>query len=525
MTVDTNPEKIEVYDSTLRDGSQGEGISFSLEDKLATALELDKLGVDIIEGGWPFSNAKDEEFFARINKTKLTHAQVAAFGSTRRANTPAAEDANLNALLRSEAPIITIFGKSWDLHVTDALKVSFEENLAMIASSVEYLAAQGRRVIYDAEHFFDGYKANADYALATLEAAQKAGASTIVLCDTNGGSLPDEIAAIIASVKKSINVPLGIHVHNDGGLGTANTLAAVQAGCSHVQGTINGIGERCGNADLTAIIANLELKMGKACLPSTHLQKLTETSLFIWDITNQIPVSNQPFVGASAFAHKGGIHVSAIARNAKTYEHIEPEAVGNSQRILISELSGRSNVLAKSKKYDLSQHPEALKAVLAQVVELESEGYSFESAEASFELLIRRVMGDDFDLFSCEGYRAIIENGPQHTDEISEVSVKVRVNDKLEHKVAEGHGPVDAIKCALDRALLPHYPQLSDMKLVDYKVRVIEGGDGTSSKVRVLISSKDKKDIWSTIGVSENILEASLKALIDSFEYKLVKDR
>ncbi len=516
--------KIEIYDSTLRDGSQGEGISFSLDDKLSTAIELDKLGISFIEGGWPFSNVKDENFFKLIQKENLKHAQIAAFGSTRRANTNAKDDKNLNALLYAESPVITIFGKSWDLHVTDALKVSFEENLAMIASSIEYLKQHDRHVIYDAEHFFDGYKSNPEYAIKTILAAQNAGASTLVLCDTNGGSLPFEIQKIVSDVKKITTVNIGIHAHNDSGLGVANSLSAVEGGAKHIQGTINGIGERCGNADITSIIANLELKMNKQCLPDTHIQKLTETSHFVWDITNQNPIGNQPFVGISAFAHKGGIHVSAIARNSKTYEHIKPEAVGNTQRILISELSGKSNVLAKSKKHDLSKHPEALKQVLAKVVELEKEGYSFESAEASFELLIRKIMGDKLNFFKCEGYRSIIENSPNHTSEISEVSVKVRVGEKLEHKVAEGHGPVDAIKRALRRSLVPHYPQLNDMKLVDYKVRVIEGGDGTSSKVRVLITSKDKKDLWSTIGVSENILEASFKALVDSFEYKLVKD-
>ena len=520
-------KRIEIYDTTLRDGTQGEGVSLSLQDKLLIAEALDGLGVDFIEGGYPLSNPKDEAFFVEIRKKSLRHARIAAFGMTRRKGVKAADDAGMKALLDSEAPAVTLVGKSWDMHVRDVLGVSNDENLRMIAESLELMAKAGRQAIFDAEHFFDGWKANPDYALATLRAARDAGASPLVLCDTNGGKLPEQIAQAVDAVRAAMGqVKLGIHCHNDGGLAAANSLVAVQHGATHVQGTINGIGERCGNADLTTIIPNLTVKLGYHCLRGHTLKNLTEVSRFVYEAANLNLRENQPFVGAAAFAHKGGMHVHAVRRNVATYEHMDPSLVGNSRRILVSELSGVSNIAAKAPaKFKIADDREAQKKVLGALMKLENQGYQFEAAEASFELLIRKTLGGDWyrPLWELVHYSCAIFklNGEQPN---TEAVVKLKLNGKTELTVAEGDGPVDSLHKALCSALRGHYGGVDDLHLVDYKVRVVNTQAETAAKVRVVIDWHDRKSqaYFGSVGVSENIIDASWLAIVDAIEYKLI---
>ncbi len=516
--------EIEVYDTTLRDGSQGEGVNFSLQDKLQITKKLDELGVDVIEGGYPLSNPKDEEFFQRVADLELKTARIAAFGMTRRRGVAAEDDLGMRALRDSKAPVVTVVGKSWDLHVHEVLRVDEEENLAMIRDSIAFLKAEGRTVYYDAEHFFDGYRNAPEFALKTIQAAEEAGADVIVLCDTNGGSLPEQIAEGVEAARRVVSVRLGIHCHNDCDLAVANTLAAVDHGVTQVQGTINGLGERCGNADLISVIANLALKKkGYRVLPEGRIQKLAEVSRYVYELANMNFRNNQPFVGVSAFAHKGGMHVHAVNRVTQSYEHIPPEAVGNQRRILVSELSGRSNIVAKTTKHRI-QHDDALmRRILERVQDLENLGYQFEAAEASFDLLVKKVAGTYKPKFQRIHYRVNIETG-EGAQPQTEATVKLRVNGRIEHVVAEGDGPVNALDNALRKALLGAYPNLAEMHLVDYKVRVINSTEGTAARVRVLIESADHEEVWTTVGVSENIVEASWLALVDSIEYKLYKD-
>ncbi len=516
-------EKIITYDTTLRDGSQSEGISFSLQDKIGIALKLDDLGIDYIEGGYPLSNPKDKSFFKEIKNLPLKNARITAFGSTKRANKKVSEDPGVKALLLSETPVVTIVAKSWDFHVTDVLRVSLDDNLKMVSDTVKYLKSKGREVILDAEHFFDGCKNNSRYALKVLKVAQDSGADTIVLCDTNGGCLPHEIEKITENVVGRIKLPLGIHTHNDSALAVANTLAAVNVGVRHVQGTINGFGERCGNADLCSVIPNLVLKGKFRCLGDSGLKKLTEISRYVYEVVNFMSVPNQPFVGSSAFAHKGGLHVNAIQKNRSTYEHIEPEAVGNERKILISELSGSSNILAKVEKYNIKHNPKLMRKILKKVQDLENQGYHFESAEGSFDLLVKKVLGIHKGFFDLADFRVIVERGKDGRS-ITRATVKINVNGVEELTVSDGDGPVNALDGALRKALEKFYPSLKDMHLVDYKVRVVNPKEATAAKVKVIIESHDHKDIWGTIGVSENIIEASWQALVDSIEYKLLKD-
>ncbi len=516
--------RIQIYDTTLRDGSQGEGVNFSLQDKLLITRRLDEMGVDVIEGGYPLSNPKDFEYFQEVRQLPLHHARVAAFGMTRRKGIAAAEDTGMKALVESQAPVITIVGKTWDLHVRDVLNTSLDENVNMIADSVAFCKAAGREVIYDAEHFFDGFQANPEYALQTLRAAQAAGASTLVLCDTNGGTLPDDIAAVVARTRQAVRAPLGIHCHNDCDVAVANTLAAVAAGAGHVQGTINGIGERCGNADLVSIIANLALKRGYEVLRPGRLTRLTELSRYVYEIANMNFRANQPFVGASAFAHKGGMHTHAIAKNPVSYEHIDPATVGNERRILVSELSGQSTILAKVTQHALQQDRALMAAILNRVQDLEHEGYEFEAAEASFDLLVKKAAGQYQPKFERLAYRVNVEADTAGRP-VTEATVKVRLpGGQIMHTVSEGDGPVNALDGALRKALGPFYPGLRDMHLADYKVRVVNARAETAARVRVVIEWHDGDAVWGTVGVSENIIEASWQALVDSFEYKLFKD-
>ncbi len=517
--------RVHLYDTTLRDGAQTEGISYSVEDKLRITEKLDALGVHTIEGGWPGSNPKDAAFFRVATRLRLKHAQLAAFGSTRRASSTAAKDPNLRALLAAETRTITIFGKSWDLHVRDVFKISLDENLKLIEESVAFLTRHGRRVVYDAEHFFDGYKANPSYALRTAQAALDAGAEAIVFCDTNGGSLPSEVTQIIAACTPALRAPLGIHAHNDSDLAAANSIAAVQAGCRHIQGTINGYGERCGNANLVSIIAILKLKMGIDCLPNAKLKELTETSRYVAEVSNMAQHANQPFVGTAAFAHKGGVHVNAVMKNPRTYEHIDPSTIGNQRKILVSELSGRSSLVFKAKDLalDLSKETPQAKRLLKLLQQLEHQGYHFEAAEGSLELLLKRQLKGFKPSFTLDSFRVIIEKRDHRL--ISEATIKVRVNGVPEQTAAEGDGPVNALDNAIRKALKRFYPTLSAMHLTDFKVRVLDEKAGTAAKVRVLIQSQDALDSWGTVGVSENVIEASWQALADSIEYKLLKDQ
>ena len=516
--------RIAIYDTTLRDGSQGEGVNFSLQDKLLITTRLDELGIDYIEGGYPLSNPKDAAYFRAVGDLDLRHARVCAFGMTRRKGILAEDDTGMKALVDAKTPVVTVVGKSWDFQVTEVLSVSLKENLGMIADSVSFLAANVPELIYDAEHFFDGFKRNPDYALSTLEAAASSGASWIVLCDTNGGSLPHEVAEAIDHVRRAIRVPIGIHTHNDCDLAVANTLAAVQGGATQVQGTINGIGERCGNVDLCSVIANLALKCrGFEVLPPEKLAHLTEVSRYVYETANMNFRPGQPFVGTSAFAHKGGMHVHGIRKNASSYEHINPSAVGNERRVLVSELSGKSNISEKLGEYGLEQDPELLTKVLDRVQDLENEGYQFEAAEASFVLMVEKLAGRHEPLFERLGYHVSVA-GRSGQEPVTEGTVKVKVGAAIEHTVSEGDGPVNALDGALRKALERHFPRLKEMDLVDYKVRVINARAGTAARVRVVIESKDRDAFWGTVGVSENVIEASWLALLDAFDHKLAKD-
>lgn len=518
-------EKVIIYDTTLRDGTQGEGISLSVQDKLKIAQKLDNLGVDYIEGGWPGSNPKDMEFFKLVKTVGLKNAKMAAFGSTRRPNGIASEDANLKAFIESGVGTVTIFGKSWDFHVTSALGVPLEENLKMIEESIIYLKENGVDVFYDAEHFFDGYKNNKEYALLTIKTAWQAGASSINLCDTNGGGLPGEVKEAVEEVLKLVDVPVGVHCHNDSELGVANSVAGVEAGARIVQGTINGIGERCGNANLTSIIPILEVKMGYDCLRGDGLQYLTEVAHYVSEVANMVLANNQPFVGKSAFAHKGGIHVSAVLKDSKTYEHLEPELVGNKRRVLVSELSGASNLKYKVEELglDFPNDKNMQQAIIKRVKELEYEGYQFEGAQGSFELLLKKELGEYDPGFKLDTFRIITDKRGKE-DIRSEASIKVSVGQEVYHTAIDACGPVNALDGALRKALESFYPTLKDMHLVDYKVRVLDGKEATAAKVRVLIESADENSSWTTIGVSRDIIEASWIALCDSIGYKLMKD-
>jgi 2-isopropylmalate synthase len=520
-------KRIDIYDTTLRDGSQGEGVNFSLQDKLLITKRLDEMGVDFIEGGYPLSNPKDYEYFREVRKLSLKHAKVAAFGMTRRKNCLPEDDTCIKALLESEAPVVTIVGKTWDMHVHEVLSVSLDENLAMIRDSVGHCKAKGRRVVYDAEHFFDGYRANPEYAISTLRSAWQAGAETLVLCDTNGGTLPTQVAERVRMVRQAIpEANIGIHCHNDCELAVANTLVAVSEGATQVQGTINGIGERCGNVDLISVVANLAIKMqGYEVLRKESLPHLTSLSRYVYELANMNFRNGQPFVGISAFAHKGGMHAHGVAKLASSYEHIDPAIVGNQRRILISELSGQSNILAKTTKYAIGNDKETLVKLRQAVEARENEGYEYEAAEASFDLLTKKTLGIYRPKFERLAYHVNVEVDREGRV-LSEATVKVRVEGEAEvqHTVAEGDGPVDALNKALRKALRHSYPMLDAMELVDYKVRVVNSKAATAARVRVVIESRDKQDIWSTVGVSENIIEASWLALVDSIEHKLFKD-
>lgn len=514
--------RIQIYDTTLRDGSQGEGVNFSLQDKLLLTRRFDDMGIDYIEGGYPLSNPKDFEYFQEVRKLPLKHARVAAFGMTRRRGVAPAEDTCLKALLDSQAPVITIVGKTWDLHVREVLGTSLEENLKMIADSVAHCKAAGREVFYDAEHFFDGYRHNPDYALQTLQAAQEAGATVIILCDTNGGTLPEELGLAVERARKVLSVAVGIHCHNDCDVATANSLAAIDHGATQVQGTINGIGERCGNADLVSVVANLSLKKGFEVLQPGSLERLTELSRYVYEIANMNFRASQPFVGTSAFAHKGGMHTHAVAKLAASYEHVDPAIVGNERRVLVSELSGQSTILAKTTKYAITHDKAVMGRILQRVQDLEHEGYEFEAAEASFDLLVKKLLGLYKPLFERVSYRVNIE--AKQGQPATEATIKVRIGDQVMHSVSDGDGPVNALDGALRKALLGSFPRLAEMQLVDYKVRVVNSREGTAARVRVVIESRDGQHVWGTVGVSENIIEASWLALQDSFEYKLFKD-
>jgi len=516
---------LEIYDTTLRDGAQAEDVSFSAEDKVRVAQQLDELGVQFIEGGWPGANPKDIEFFRMIKETPLRHATVVAFGSTRKASNPVQKDPNLQALLDAETKIITLFGKSWSLHVTDALGISLATNLELISDSLTHLRSKGRRVFYDAEHFFDGYKTNPDYALETIRRAVTAGAERVILCDTNGGTMPWEIREICQVVQRECPVPLGIHAHNDCEMAVANSLVAIEMGVVQVQGTINGIGERCGNANLCSIIPNLQLKMKRPAL-GDRLSHLKDVSGFVTEIANLMPNKHQPYVGDSAFAHKGGVHIHAVLKNPATYEHVVPSLVGNRQRMLVSDYAGRSGLLDKVEAFGIKLDKDHAKVqeLMATLKERESEGYQFEGAEGSFELLMRKAMGTHKPSFQLMGFRVIVEKRQDHGTSMSEATVMVKVGEAVEHAAAVGAGPVNALDHALRKALEKFYPQLREVKLLDYKVRVLSAGRGTGSKVRVLIESGDQKDKWGTVGVSNNIMEASWQALADSIEYKLLAE-
>ena len=517
--------EVVLYDTTLRDGAQTEGISLSVSDKLRIAMKLDELGIPYIEGGWPASSEKEVEFFRKAKKLKFKRSTLTAFGSTRKADSPVGKDSQVASLLEAETKVITIFGKSWDLHVREVFRVPLEENLKMIAETVAHLKKRGREVMYDAEHFFDGYKANPEYALKTLQAAAESGASALILCDTNGGSLPSFIHRIIDEVKSRLQVPLGIHCHNDADLAVANSVAAVEAGVTQVQGTVNGYGERCGNANLCSIIPILQLKMEYACVPANRLETLTEVAHYVAELCNMRPDDHQPFVGPSAFAHKGGVHINAVMKNPTTYEHLDPKRVGNRTRLLVSELGGKSSILASAKTLKLdSMDSEQAKKFMRQVQELENQGYHYEVAEGSFQVLMRRHYKRFKKFFHLEGFRVVVEKKPDG-ELLSEATIKLKVDGKVEHAAAEGDGPVHALDRALRKALLQFYPSVGEMRLVDFKVRVLESQGGTAARVRVLIQSQDPQESWWTVGVSENIIEASWQALVDSMEYKLLKDR
>jgi len=517
-------KQIELFDTTLRDGTQGEGISLSIHDKINIALKLDEFGIDIIEGGWPGSNPKDEQFFKQIKGYNLVNSRICAFGSTSRNLNKVDTDLNLNALLSAETPVVSIFGKTWKFHAEKGLGLTAEENEELIYRSVLFLKEHGREVVFDAEHFFDGFNADSTFALKMLKAAESAGADIITLCDTNGGSLPNEISNAVSEVIKNIRKPVGIHTHNDGELAVANSLIAVAAGAVHVQGTINGIGERCGNANLISIIPNLMLKMNYDTKTPVKLDGLTSLSNYVYEIMNLVPNSRTAYVGTSAFAHKGGIHVSAVIKDSKMYEHINPQLVGNKQRVLISDLAGQSNIRYKAKELgiDLNTDNELSKKLVSHIKDMEYDGYQFDGAEASFELILRSETNEFSPFFNTLDSRInVFFDNKKHTT--AEAVIKIEVGGEIEHTAASGDGPVNALDNALRKALIRFYPEIALIKLIDYKVRVLDEKQGTTAKVRVLIETGDGIETWSTVGVSENIIEASWQALCDSMNYKLYK--
>lgn len=518
-------QAIKIYDTTLRDGTQGEGVSFTVAGKVRVAEKLDQFGIDYIEGGWPGSNPRDMAFFEEAQKIEFKHAKLAAFGSTRRASLSAEEDPQLKLLLEAETPVVTIFGKTWLLHVTEILRTTAEENLKMIEDSVRFLADNGREVIYDAEHFFDGYCDDPEYALSTLAAAARGGASTLTLCDTNGGKLVDEVEEIVVAVRERFpDVPTGVHCHNDSGLGVAVSLAGVGAGATLVQGTMNGVGERNGNANLTTIIPNLVLKMDKELNCGKHLNKLRDLSLFVDEMGNMANDSKAPFVGTSAFAHKGGVHADAAAKVKHSYEHIEPELVGNRTRILVSDMSGRSSVMMKAKEIgvELDARSPELKDFLGELKELEFKGYEYEAADASFKLLLNRYLKGKKEDFELIGYRVMIGRQTALDRIVSEATVQLRIGEEVHHTVAEAIGPVNALDIALRKAISPVFPEISEVELIDFKVRILESQHGADAIIRVQIESTDGKEIWGTVGASDNIIEAAWEALVDSVEYKIL---
>jgi len=516
--------KIFTFDTTLRDGTQGESISFSVDDKLVIAQKLDELGIDYIEGGWPGSNPKDKEFFARAGELNLRHARLTAFGSTRFAKNPVEEDRNVRALVEAGTPVVSIFGKTWDLHVRRALGITEEENLQLISETVKYLKDHGKEVVYDAEHFFDGYLANPDYALQTLDAAHRAGADVLVLCDTNGGTVTGRLVEIVGEVRRRFDGVIGIHTHNDSDVAVANTVAAVEAGATHVQGCMNGYGERCGNANLASVIANLELKLGHTAIGAENLANLTAVCRFIAELAN-LPLRNdQPFVGKSAFAHKGCVHVSAVLKEAATYEHVQPEKVGNRQRVLVSDLSGRGNIMYKLKQHGLAGRldEDARRELLERIKQMEYEGYELEAAEGTFELLVREALHPGLQFFDVDSYEVATRAGgtaPSHTT----ATVTLRAQDGVHSATATGHGPFHALHQCLRKCLSKLYPQIRDVRLTDYKVRVLDSHQGTAAKVRVLIEWSDHRRSWSTVGVSDNVIEASWKALVDAIRLELMR--
>jgi 2-isopropylmalate synthase len=497
-----------------------------MEDKVRLATRLDAIGVHYIEGGWPGSNPKDLRFFRRMQDVIFKQAKLAAFSMTRRAGGVADNDPNMQALIEAGAPVATIVGKSWDFHVTEALGTTLPENLAMIADTIAFLRPRMEEVMFDAEHFFDGFRANRDYALATLKAAEEAGAHWLILCDTNGGTLPFDLVEVVRAVRQHLRTPLGIHAHNDAECAVANSLAAVGEGVGQVQGTFNGYGERCGNANLVSVIPSLVLKMGLACIPENNLRELRSVARFVAELANRKPWDSQPYVGDSAFAHKGGMHVSAVLKHPETYEHINPEAIGNHRRVLVSELSGKSNILWKAREYgiDLERETPDSRRILDRLKALEDQGFQFEGAEASFELLMERALGHHQPYFELEAYRVIVEEQNAAEAPVAEATVRVRVKGALEHTAAAGNGPVNALDHALRKALEEFYPNLKDLKLLDYKVRILDESKGTGAKTRVLITSGDGDETWGTVGVADNIIEASWQALVDSIEYKLRRD-
>ena len=523
--------RIEIYDTTLRDGTQGEGFNLSLQDKLNIAIKLDELGVDYVEGGFPISNPKDEAFFRDIRNVRLKHAKISAFGMTRRRGAAAKDDLTLKALLAAETPVVTIVGKTSDHQVRVVLGASLEENLSMIGDSVKLMTEAGREVVYDAEHFFDTFRTNPQYALQTLRAAEQAGAAVLCLCDTNGGTMPEQIAAAVRKVKEISSARIGIHTHNDCGLALANGLAGIMAGATHTQGTMNGVGERCGNMDLIPMIANLQLKYHRDCLQPGTVKRLTEASRYVYETANMHPQSGQPYVGVSAFAHKGGMHVHAVQKDASTYEHVSPESVGNERRVLVSEMSGASNIVAKAgKKFDIANDKEALRRVLGRVQDLENAGFTFESAEASFELLLRKEIGRYESFFGLENYRVAVQRF-EGKPPVAEATVKLSVAGTEEHRVAEGTGPVNSLDRALYKALKNHYAAVQDLHLIDYKVRVVNSSDETAAAVRVVMEWRHKiaaaageasAETFGTIGVSSNIIDATWQALVDGYEYHLI---
>ncbi|MEK6672196.1 MAG: citramalate synthase [Nitrospirota bacterium] len=525
-------KKIEIFDTTLRDGAQTEDISFSVEDKLRITEKLDELGIHYIEGGWPGSNPKDIEYFKKVRKVPLENSKIVAFGSTHRPGHKVEDDANIKALLNARAGIVTIVGKTWDFHVKEALRITLEENLDIISASIAYLKRHVGKVFFDAEHFFDGYRDNPEFSMKCLLSAEEAGADCIVLCDTNGGTLPHEIESIIKDVIERLRTPnselrtkIGIHAHNDSECAVANSLLAVELGASQVQGTINGLGERCGNANLCSILPSLQIKLGFSAISDEQMRRLREVSRFVNEIANIRHFKRQPFVGDSAFAHKGGIHVSAVLKRPETYEHMRPGLVGNSQRVLISDLAGKGNILRKASEFGIKLDPESpqIQDIVRELKDLENQGFQFEGAEASFELLMKKTLGLHKRFFDLIGFRVIIEKRKEKEEPLSEATIMVKVGGHIEHTAATGNGPVNALDNALRKALEKFYPELRDVKLLDYKVRVLTAGKGTFAKVRVLIESGDEERRWGTVGVSENIIEASWQALVDSIEYKLLK--